>query len=332
MKTKSKYILLLFVSMIVLLFGGFFLAAQQEKEGPITAEAASEYWINPTTCPECGESAPNPSLGSLTFERQDGCTFYYLHSFNRGASRHSGTISVHTSRPNTKRWPSCTTNGYETYYDCMYCHTLAPGSSYIEIPALGHDWGDWFVTQAPTCTRDGTQQRECQRNGCSERETAPVVAPGHSFTNYVSDNNATCTEDGTETAKCEICEVTDTRTDEGSALGHDIEYHAGKEPTCTAIGWNAYETCSRCDYTTYQEIAATGHTPGAAATCTTPQTCTECGTTLAEATGHTWDSGTISKITLFTAHASNRRVPLRGALRDMNADGARPRLALQYRH
>ena len=42
MKTRSKYILLLFLGMIVLLLGGIFFTAQQEKEGPITAEAASE--------------------------------------------------------------------------------------------------------------------------------------------------------------------------------------------------------------------------------------------------------------------------------------------------
>ena len=43
------------------------------------------------------------------------------------------------------------------------------------------------------------------------------------------------------------------------ALGHDIEHHAGKDATCTEVGWDAYDTCSRCDYTTYKEIAALGH-------------------------------------------------------------------------
>lgn len=35
-----------------------------------------------------------------------------------------------------------------------------------------------------------------------------------------------------------------------------------KTPTCTEPGWNAYETCSRCDYTTYTEINALGHSYG----------------------------------------------------------------------
>ena len=46
---------------------------------------------------------------------------------------------------------------------------------------------------------------------------------------------------------------------EKSALGHALVNHAAKAPTCTAIGWNAYDTCSRCDYTTYNEKKALGH-------------------------------------------------------------------------
>ena len=34
-----------------------------------------------------------------------------------------------------------------------------------------------------------------------------------------------------------------------------------KAPTCTEIGWEAYEYCTACDYTTYVEIPENGHTP-----------------------------------------------------------------------
>ena len=40
---------------------------------------------------------------------------------------------------------------------------------------------------------------------------------------------------------------------------HDLKQHAAKAPTCTEKGWNAYETCSRCDYTTYTELTALNH-------------------------------------------------------------------------
>ncbi|MBQ7637597.1 MAG: hypothetical protein IJS90_01685, partial [Clostridia bacterium] len=50
-----------------------------------------------------------------------------------------------------------------------------------------------------------------------------------------------------------------TTYEEIAALGHDLVSHEAKEPTCTEVGWNAYDTCSRCDYTTYEETAALGH-------------------------------------------------------------------------
>ena len=55
-------------------------------------------------------------------------------------------------------------------------------------------------------------------------------------------------------------------------LGHDLVVHNCEAPTCTEIGWDAYVTCSRCDYTTYEEKAALGHDlinhEAQAATCT----------------------------------------------------------------
>ena len=38
-----------------------------------------------------------------------------------------------------------------------------------------------------------------------------------------------------------------------------MKQYAAKAPTCTEIGWNAYETCSRCDYTTRTELPALNH-------------------------------------------------------------------------
>lgn len=35
-----------------------------------------------------------------------------------------------------------------------------------------------------------------------------------------------------------------------------------KSATCTEKGWNAYVTCSRCDYSNYKEIPASGHSYG----------------------------------------------------------------------
>ena len=35
--------------------------------------------------------------------------------------------------------------------------------------------------------------------------------------------------------------------------------HEAKDATCTEIGWNEYVTCSRCNFTTYEELVALGH-------------------------------------------------------------------------
>ena len=69
---------------------------------------------------------------------------------------------------------------------------------------------------------------------------------------------ATCTAIGWNAYK--TCKRCDYTTyTEIAALGHDLVQHEAKVATCTAIGWDAYETCKRCDYTTYNEIPAMGH-------------------------------------------------------------------------
>ena len=90
---------------------------------------------------------------------------------------------------------------------------------------------------------------------------------------------------------------------EKDALGHEEVAHDAKAPTCTEKGWDAYVTCSRCDYTTKVEKDALGHTevvdPAVDATCTEPgktagTKCSVCGEvitagTVIPATGHTYD-------------------------------------------
>ena len=66
-----------------------------------------------------------------------------------------------------------------------------------------------------------------------------------------SGGTATCTK----RAVCVAC-----GEEYGEPLGHDLNHHDAQAATCTAIGWDAYDTCSRCDYTTYVEIPALGHT------------------------------------------------------------------------
>ncbi len=69
---------------------------------------------------------------------------------------------------------------------------------------------------------------------------------------------ATCTEIGWEAY--DTCKKCDYTTYvEIPASGHALVHHEAKAATCTEIGWEAYDTCKKCDYTTYVEIPASGH-------------------------------------------------------------------------
>ena len=69
--------------------------------------------------------------------------------------------------------------------------------------------------------------------------------------------DATCENAGSKTSVCEACG--DEKTEVIAALGHNEISYEAKAPTCTAIGWDAYVKCTRCDYTTYNELAMIPH-------------------------------------------------------------------------
>ena len=56
------------------------------------------------------------------------------------------------------------------------------------------------------------------------------------------------------------CGCGNTYTDNFTeATGHDEKHFDAKYPDCTEGGWKEYVSCTRCDYTTYDELPATGH-------------------------------------------------------------------------
>lgn len=73
-------------------------------------------------------------------------------------------------------------------------------------------------------------------------------------------NNQVCTSHTYAAATCTAPKTcTKCGYTEGEPLGHDLVYHEKVEANCTTSGHNAYDTCSRCDYTTFKEIPALGH-------------------------------------------------------------------------
>ena len=69
---------------------------------------------------------------------------------------------------------------------------------------------------------------------------------------YNSARAPSCTEAGYEAY--EYCLICDytTRVDI-PATGHSEVYHEARDPGCTNVGWDAYVTCENCDYSTYEE-------------------------------------------------------------------------------
>ena len=181
-------------------------------------------------------------------------------------------FSYHTGGTET---PTCTTGKI-----CRLC--------WSEYGILGHDWGAWTSDGDGT---HGTHTRRCTR--CDKEETescsggATCTSPGvcatcggsyyggHSWGEWSSAGNGThirscmnyCSEVDTAsctggTATCTakaVCKVCGGEYGEKDPKNHDLVPHEAQAPTCTEKGWDAYDTCSRCNYTTYQEIPALNH-------------------------------------------------------------------------
>ena len=183
-----------------------------------------------------------------------------------------------------------------------------------EYGVLGHDWGAW----TPNYASNGTHTRRCKR--CNAEETGSCSGGyatcdtlgmcntcggsyygGHAWGEWSSAGNGTHTRSCTnycrevDTAKCTggkatcsakaVCAVCGKEYGEKDPDNHDLIPHEAKAPTCTDIGWDAFDTCKNCDYTDYQEIPALKHNlvyyKAKDPTCTEPgcdayETCSRC--------------------------------------------------------
>lgn len=183
--------------------------------------------------------------------------------------------------------------------------------------ACAHRFGEWQVTVAATCTKDGVSRRICSICGAVEEKSVP--ATGHKFSAWTVTKAATCTESGISTRKCSVCGTEETMI--VPSLGHSMTATAGKAATCTEAGNSAYWSCSRChkyfsDAAGKTEIAkdswviaALGHDEATraavAATCyasgrTAETYCKRCGLVLVPSTSipatgkHTYENGVCS--------------------------------------
>ena len=147
-------------------------------------------------------------------------------------------------------------NSHRVYVtECPNCHNDG-NVSYLQVHTGG--------TQGPTCT----EGKICEDCG------AEYDIPGHK---WITPANASL-GNGTHRIICLRCGLNGTASCSGGYAtctspgvcaacggsyygGHDLVHHDAKAPTCTEIGWDAYDTCSRfgCNYTTRKELPALKH-------------------------------------------------------------------------
>ena len=229
----------------------------------------------------------------------------------------SGTIDVnnHDLNYHDAKAPTCTESGWKAYETCKRegCNY----TSYQGLDALDHDWNDWTSngdgTHTRTCKNDPshTETEDCsgvdcgQTGACSvcngeytavpaEHEYEPwsydasehwrscihckaSQKSNHSFEDMHSE--ATCASPAKYYKVCSDCKYQIDNYDSGDIdpNNHDLIHHEAQAATCTEPGWEAYDTCSRCDYTTYVELPALGHDYQAEII---PRTCEDDGYTL----------------------------------------------------
>ena len=255
-------------------------------------------------CARCGSTETREILGYRKYD-SNSHRVYVTECQN---CHNDGNVTYLTVHTGGTQGPTCTEGKI-----CEKC-----GAEY-DIP--GHDWGAW----TPNYASNGTHTRRCKR--CNAEETGSCSGGyatcdtlgmcntcggsyygGHSWGEWSSAGNGTHTRSCTnycrevDTAKCTggkatcttkaVCEVCGGEYGEKDPNNHDLVHLYAKAPTCTEKGWNAYETCSRCDYTTYAELPALNHDfvhhDAQAPTCTEKgwdayKTCSRCDyTTYAE--------------------------------------------------
>lgn len=282
----------------------------------IVLKAAAE--TTTVRCKNCGSVETREILGYRKYD-SNSHRFYVAECQNCHNDGNVTYLKVHSGDTET---PTCTTGK-----TCEKCGA--------EYGVLGHDWGAW----TPNYDGTNTHTRRCKRSNCNAVETASCSGGyaacdslgmcetcggsyygGHAWGKWSSAGNGThirscmnyCSEVDTAscfggTATCTakaVCEACGGEYGEKDPNNHDLVQHAAKAPTCTEIGWDAYETCSRCDHTTRKELPALNHDlvrhVAQAPTCTEKgwayDTCSRCDyTTYAElpALNHDYQAVTV---------------------------------------
>ena len=194
----------------------------------------------------------------LTLKRWSACLLAALLLFAAVPLAHAAAVCDYPECTQTvsvdHKDPTCTAGG-RTMYTCPVHGTYEHASS---VPT-GHFFVDIPGTRIePTCTQDGSVERRCDNDGCSERTVKTLPKLGHQ-TSSVPASPSTCTQAGT--AAHYVCtregcgalfqdqaaSVPAAAADLTLPLApHTLSHAAGEPASCTKDGLKESWTCSKC--------------------------------------------------------------------------------------
>ncbi len=152
--------------------------------------------------------------------------------------------------------PTCTEPGSISYV-CTLCRQPVDSEP---IPALDHDWGEWYTVTPVGCVSDGEKRRDCQRDNCNAFESEVISQDGHAWGEWKETTPADCDSDGEKRRDCDICDAfeTDVIPQSGHAWGE------WKETTPAACGSDGEKRrdCDICDAFETDVIPQSSHAWG----------------------------------------------------------------------
>ena len=209
----------------------------------------------------------------------------------------SNVLANHAHTPETASRdmvaPTCTQVGMRrTVEYCSECGEIF-SDKMEDIPATGHDWGEWQTIKGATQTRMGLQARVC-KNNVSHTQMRVIPKEGHKHhLVHVEAKPATCTEDGNieywectgGDDSCELCFTDAAGTQwvhhEGTvvhATGHDWgEWKVMQEPTEVSLGIEKRVCGNDARHVQFRVIPETNHEHGLTHIEAKEATCTEDG-------------------------------------------------------
>ena len=121
----------------------------------------------------------------------------------------------------------------------LLCVGLAACNTQTQPVEHVHEWGEWTVTTAPTCTAEGEETRVCELDASHTETRSVAVDPdAHEWGEWKETKDPTCTAEGEERRVCELdASHTEKRSVAADPDAHEWgEWKETKAPTCTAEG------------------------------------------------------------------------------------------------